>query len=524
MAGSEVENKSLANKVLRGTIIIVAIGILAKIVAFIEEAVLASCLGTTSQSDAYYMVWSIHAMVYPMLSVGIWNVFLPLYKGHLAKKENEKAYNLTNQLLSFLTIISVIVVAILFFFAPVVIALIAPGFDGETRDLCIKLTRISSPMYIFVVAAAVYASVLQSHDKFLGSQIREVVSHIPTIVAAIFFYKMWGIEAMAVSLIIAGILRLLIELPFITWGYKFRIDLRFKSEEFSLVLKRLPSALISAGVSQFNTLVDKAMASTLPTGTVSSLNYGNKLTSVFNGLLSSAIATAMYPQMVELITLKKKEELERLVTKIINLFCVLIIPITFACILFRSELVSAAFERGAFDAQSASATSSIFALYSIGLFFSACNVMINNIFYAYGDTKKAMYINTAYLITNILLNVAFIQVWGGDGLALATSLSAVVSFFVRLILVKKYVSLKKALLLLTGVKVLAASVMACFIPRVLFWYCSANKFVVLGVSAAMGVVIYLAMVKLLKIEEVGDIVRLIKGKFSKKDTGEQAGS
>ena len=520
MDGINSDKKSVANKVLRGTIIVMIIGLLAKIAAFVEEAVLAAYLGTTFQSDAYYMVWGIHTMFYPMLSVGIWSVFLPLYKSHLAKDEKEKAYALTNQLISFLTIISVFAVALLFIFAPAVVSVAAPGFSGETRELCIKLTRISSPMYIFLVIAAVYASILQCHDRFLGSQIREVVSHVPTIVAAIFFYRVWGIEAMAISLIVAGILRLLIELPFVTWGYKFRADLHFKSQEFSLLLRRLPPALVSAGVAQFNALVDKAMASTLPEGNVSSLNYGYKLTNVFSGFLSAAISTALYPQMVELIALKKKEELGRLMTKIINLFCILMVPVTLACILFRSELVSAAFERGAFDGNSASAASGVFALYSLGLFFSACNTLFNNVFHGYGDTKKAMYINTAYLITNILLNIAFIQIWGANGLALATSLSTIVSFFIRFVLLKQYVVLKRGYLCITWTKVMLASAVACIIPRSLFWLCDANKYLVLISSASMGCVLYLGMIKLLRIRELSDLVGLVKQKFIKRQKKE----
>ena len=64
----------------------------------------------------------------------------------------------------------------------------------------------------------------------------------------------------------------------------------------------------------------------------------------------------MYPQMIEMISLDKKEELGRLIVKIINIFCVLMFPITLACVLFRTELVSAVFQRGAFDASSTALT------------------------------------------------------------------------------------------------------------------------------------------------------------------------
>lgn len=507
--------KDIGKKIFKGMIVIVLVRLLAKLTSFIAEAILAAYLGTTYQSDAYYMVASVQNVIYPMLSVGIWKVFLPIYKSHMAKGEMENAYKLTNKSLSFFTVITLVVVTILLAFAPLIVSVVAPGFEGETRELCIKLVRLSAPMYVFIVASAIYASILQCHDKFLGSQIREVASHIPTIIAAIFFYKRYGIEVMAIALVAAGVLRLLIELPFVNWGYKFKPDFKFKTNEFALMLKRLPSALISAGITELNTLVDKAMASTLPTGTISGLNYGHKLMNVFSGLLSSAIATAMYPQMIELITLDKKDELGRLVVKIINIFCVLMFPITLACVLFRTELVSAVFQRGAFDTSSTTLTASVFALYCLGLFFIACNTVISNIFYGHGDTKTAMYISISNLGINVVLNLILIHLWGVNGLAVATSLSAIITFFVRLRFAEKYVKLDNKKMAITAIKVLIAAAIACMIPRVIFWIHPMNKYLTLIMSAVIGVVAYLLMVKILKVNEINDLVGLLKRKLKK---------
>ncbi len=505
-----MNDKSTGSKLLRGTVIIVYIGIIAKVASFFTEAVLAAYLGTTYQSDAYYMVSSVKAVIYPMLSIGIWNVFLPLYKGHIVKTEIEIADILTNKTLSFFTAISLVVVFIQIAFAPLLVSIIAPGFVGETRSLCIKLVRISAPMYVFIIASAVYASMLQCHNKFFGSQIREVASHIPTIIAAIFFYKTYGIEAMALALVASGFLRLLIELPFVDWGYKYKIDFKFRSQEFSIMLKRLPSAFLSAGVAQLNTLIDKAMASTLPEGTISGLNYGHKLMNVFSGFLTSAIATALYPQMVELIALDNKDELSKLLVKIINIFCVVMLPLTLACVLFRTELVFAVFQRGAFDSNSSALTASVFALYCLGIFFISCNTVISNIFYGFGNTKTPMYIGIANLGINVALNLALIHLWGVNGLALATSITAFITFFIRLRAVRSYINLRSRMMVKVGIKVLIASIIACGIPRAIFWIHPINQYFTLSISAGIGVFIYLVVVKLLKIHEIEYLIGLLR--------------
>ena len=506
-------NQSISNRIFKGTLIVVSVGIIAKLTAFLAEAVLAAYLGTTYQSDAYYMITSVHAVIYPMMSVGIWQVFLPLYKGHITKSENDAAHSITDKTLSFFFLISLGVVVLLLVFAPIVVSVVAPGFKGDTKELCIKLVRLSSPMYFFIVASAVYASVLQCHNKFLGSQIREVASHIPIILAAVLFYKNSGIEALAIALVFAGVLRLLVELPFVNWGYRYKPDLNLKGEEFALMLRRLPSALVSAGVAQLNTLIDKAMASMLPTGTVSCLNYGNKLMNVFSGLVSSAIATATYPQIIELIALDQKEELGKMLTKIINTFSVLMFPITLACILFREELVSAVFERGAFNSQSTALTASVFALYCLGLFFVAVNMVMSNVFYGHGDTKTPMYISMANLAVNVVLNIVLISIWGVNGLALATSLSAIISFFLRMRAARKYVHMNHLGMLITTGKVLVASTVACSVPRIVFWIQPVNKYLLLVSSTLIGVGVYYLLVKLLKVPEVDELLSLINKKI-----------
>jgi putative peptidoglycan lipid II flippase len=282
-----------------------------------------------------------------------------------------------------------------------------------------------------------------------------------------------------------------------------------------LILKRLPSALISEGVTQINTLIDKQMASTLPEGTISALNYGHRLMNVFSGLLSTAIATALYPQMIELIALKKEDELSKLITKIVNIFSILMIPVTLACVLFRTELVAVVFQRGSFDEASTALTSGVFALYSVGIFFIACNTVINNLFYGYGNTKTPMIISIVNLVINVVLNFALIFLWGVNGLALATSLSAVIAFFIRFIAAKKYIAFEWKRMAVTGMKATAAAVIACMVPRAAFWLYPMNRYLVLIVSAGAGVGIYLALLKLFRVTELRDIVLLLKRKMKR---------
>lgn len=507
--------KSTGSNIFKGTLIILMVSILTKFVSFIAEAVMAYYVGTTYKSDAYHMIAGVHTVIYPMLSIGIWKVFLPLYKSHIAQNEIETADALANKSITFFTLISTVIVGLLIVFAPLVVTLVAPGFEGETKELTAKLVRISAPMYIFIIAAGVYASMLQCRNKFFGSQIRMLVSHIPTIIAAIFFYKRFGIEAMAIALVVSAVLRLLTVLFFVDWGYRFKPDFRLKDREFVLMCKRMPSALLGAGVTQLNSLVDKVMASGLPEGTISSLDYGHRLMKVFGGMISSAINTAMYPQIVELISHGKKDELNSLLIRILSLYALITFPVSLSCVLFRTEIASAVYERGAFNADSTKLVAEIFAFYCISLFVAAANTTLNDLFYAYGDTKTPMVLATTALLANIVFNLILIKLMGVKGLVLSTSLISMVNFVIRIVLARKYVKLKVFELLRTAIKIALCSIIACLIPRVFFWIFPANKFIVLIASAAAGVPVYYLLTRLLRVNEIDDLLAMLKKKLKK---------
>lgn len=513
-----MSEKSLSGKLFRGTMIIIFVSILGKLSSFLTEAVLANYFGTSAQGDAFYMVTSIQYVIYPMLSVGIWNVFLPIYKDKLTTGAKKEADSLANRVITTFTIVSVIAVVLLFLLSDGVVAIMAPGFENETKALCAKLVRISSPMYVFILASAVYAAILQCHDRFFGSQIREVASHIPIIVTAIIFYPKFGINSLAVALIFGGCLRLLIQLPFINWNYRFRPSFK-KSEEYTLLRKRFPPALIGAGVKQVNPVIDKMMASHLAEGSVSGLNYGVRLTNVFSGLLSSAVGTAMYPQIVELVALKKRKELSNMMAKLVRIFGALMIPITFACILFREEIVSVAFQRGSFGEASVALTAGTFACYSIGLFFTACNTVLENVFYGSGDTKTAMYLSIASMLINVGLNLTLMYFFGINGLALATSLSAIIVFAIRGKLLGKYVDMKWFHIVIKLGKVLLASAIACGISKWLICVISLNRYVELLLACATGVAIYSIECHFFRIDELKELMNLFFRRLKKKDTG-----
>ena len=461
------KDKTKETSIANATFVILLVAIASKLASFIVEAVLAAFLGASAIGDAYYMISGIQQVLYPMLSVGIWKVFLPQYEKTLSLEGTDQADALANKALFAFTAASILFSALLAIFSGPITALVAPGFDDQTSSLCAKLVCITSPMYIFIIVSSVYATMLQCHNQFFASQVREIATHAPLIIAALLFFDLFGVWALAGGLLVGALVRLLVEIPFIKWGYRFRLDFHINTPEMRSMAGQMPSALLASGADQITILVNKIIASMQVAGTVSILNYASKLQNVFIGLFSSAVLTASYPRIAKYVGNNDELALSTLLEKIICTMAIFLLPISIASFVLGEDLVVVLFQRGAFDADASAATSIAFICYAAGLLFSALFALFNNVFYAFGKAKSSMVSSFISMGSNVVLCILLANFFGAAGLALSASLSYLIASCWQIFKTRKLVHLNWREILVEVVKSVVSSC-AAILPLIAF--------------------------------------------------------
>jgi len=503
----------MSSKTVKNVGIILGCSISAKILSYVWEATLAAFLGASDQADALYMTTSIFGILYPILDLGIWKVFLPTYKAKLVEKDESGVERVANISITFFFMISIALVLFLIVCAHPLVMIMAPGFEGEKREITIQYLRISAPTYFLMASTSVIGAMLQCHGRFLGSQLREIGSHVSRIVYLFVFFRFMGIYAAVTAYIVGSVFRLLVQLPFINWKWKFKPNFHFKDKDIVPMIKGLPAVALTAAISHINGMVDRIVASGSATGSVACLNYGHKLMNVFSGTISTAIGTAVYPTMIQHIAEKKTDKLKELLINVISALEFFIIPLSCFCILFSKEMVTVAFQRGAFDASAVSLTSGVFTGYCIGMLFLGISTIVTNVFYGYGDTKTTLYITIIGIAINVALDLLLVNLLGVFGLALATSLSAVIGVCIRFIFLKRYIVIGYKALLIESAKILGLSIIACGIPYVLVTFLlKLNVYVSLILSAAICGGIYFGLSYVFKIRTLSFVKSLIKKK------------
>ena len=157
------------------------------------------------------------------------------------------------------------------------------------------------------------------------------------------------------------------------------------------------------------------------------------------GIFAIAVGTVLLPSLSKSYAQKEIKAFTEQLENAFKLIFFLAIPSLIGLILFASPLLATIFQRGAFlwsDVQQASLSLIGF---SLGLpFFMAMKVLVPA-FFSRQNTKTPMLIAFLSLLINICLNylLAFYFGLGHLGLAIASSISAIVSVIILSFILKR---------------------------------------------------------------------------------------
>ena len=316
----------------------------------------------------------------------------------------------------------------------------------------------------------------------------------------------------------------LFQLPYaIKAGYKYVPIINIKDKYIKKMAWLIMPVLIGVAVNQVNTLVDRTLASTLPVGTVSALNYSNKLTSFVIAIFITSISSVIYPILSQLSSENNKERFTSSVIKSINCVIILVLPITVGTIVLALPIVRVLFERGAFGANATYLTALALAMYSIGMVAYGLRDVLGKIFYSLQDTKTPMVNGVIAMAMNMIMDVVFIKFWGLAGLTLATSLSSMACIMLLFRSLKKkigYFGQDKI------VRATAKSLVASLIMGAVAYYSyhymirfthtgGETEFIVLMVAVTLAAAVYGGLIMLFKVDEIRIVTDVVKRRLKR---------
>ena len=508
------------SKVAKSTIGLMLATIIAKILGFGRELVLASYYGTSMYSDAYLTAVNIPIVIFGILGSTLNTVLIPMYFDVNSRLGEKNALNFINNVFNIVIFICVILSIAGLLFTEQLVKVFAIGFEGQILKVAVDFTRVMIIGLVFIGLSYVMTSYLQIKNNFVIPGLISVPKNIITIgfivISVIYdpYMMIWGA-------LIGIIIEYLFQLPFaMSRGYKYKFYISLKDENIKKMCFLIGPVLIGVAVNQINVMVDKTLASTLIEGSISALNYANKLTGFVMALFITSISIVIYPVLSKLSSEENIEKFIKSVYQSINIVILLVMPISIGAIVLSNPIVKILFERGAFDSKATSMTAIALVMYSIGIIGIGLRDVLGKIFYSLQDTKTPMINGVIAMSMNILLNIILKKYLQLAGLALATSISAIICILLLFKSLKKKIGyFGEDKIINTTFKSIISSIIMGIITYFTYSFLNnilhsgfVNEVISLVVSIGIGAIVYGILIIVLKVEEVN----LIKDTISKR--------
>src|SRR5215471_15606879 len=417
--------------------------LVSRVFGFIRDILTAAILGAGPVADAFFVAQRLPNLFRSLFAEGAFSAaFVPLFAGTMAEHGKEPARVFAEDALAVLLTALLGFVLLGEIFMPTVMDIIAPGFSAEPDkfDLAVDLARITFPYLLFIALVALQGGVLNSIDRFAAAAATPVLLNL-FLIAALLLMRRFGWRdgrALAWAITAAGFAQFLwLMLACERAGLALRLPLPRLTAGVRRTLAVMAPGTIGAGVTQLNLLISTALASLLPSGSVSYLYYADRLNQLPLGVVGIAVGTAILPPLSRQLRLGQAADAVATQNRGLELALLLTLPAAVALALLAGPILSVLFQRGAFGVTDTAATAAALAAYAVGLPAFVLVKVLAPAFFARHDTATPVKVAIAAMMANLCLTLLLMQFLAHVGIALATTAAGWINALTLLVLLMR---------------------------------------------------------------------------------------
>jgi putative peptidoglycan lipid II flippase len=539
---------------------IVSIAVMfSRVLGLLREMIFSYFFGAGFLYDAYVVAFRIPNVLRDLFAEGALSVaFVKVFTDYQINKSEKEAWRLASLVLNLLAVVMSVICIVGIIFSKQFVGLIAAGFSPEKAALATTLTQIMFPFIMLVALAALAMGVLNTKGVFGVPASASTVFNIVSILfgLGLAYYlsgggwskspdknlipdvaSQWAIIGMAIGTLIGGAAQFFMQVPsLLRVGFRFSPVLSFADEGVRKVMALMGPAIIGTSAVQINVMLNTYFVSGIE-GAQGWLSYSFRLMQLPIGLFGVAVGTAAIPVMSRLAAEGKTKEFRDTISSSMNLVFLMTLPSACGLVVLGEPIVRLIYERGAFSSTATSMTAAALAGYAIGLTGYAAIKILSPAFYALNDAKTPMVISLVSIAVN-LVGAYGMREWlshygvtpetpggyGHVGVALATSLVALVNFFtLALILRGRIKRLNGRDVMFSFVKIAAASALMSAAAYGVYRLLTHNfgtaglwiQLIEAFVPIATGAIAFAIAAKLLRVRELEQVFGIMRRRFAR---------
>ncbi|MDT0395947.1 lipid II flippase MurJ [Streptomyces sp. DSM 41636] len=430
-SGAPHDEKGAASRrfLARAAIGTAVLSIAGSVLGLVRDQSLARLFGAGSETDAFLVAWTVPEIAATLLiEDGLAIALIPAFSVALARRARgvpgDPVRELVRATLPRLCLAFAAVAALVAAGAPYLVRALAPGLaDPRLAVDCTRLTALS----LLAFGLAGYCSAaLRAHRRFFAPAAIYVAYNTGIVATMFLLGGEWGVRSAAVGVVVGGCLMVAVQLPSLWRQLRSPAPVPAATagpaaDERPMRLALIAAVLLFALCRQSQVLVERFLASSLPAGAISHLNYAQKVAQI-PMTLSLMVCTVTFPVVARALadgdTRRARARVER---DLVLASCVVLAGMC-AVLACAPQMIGLLFQRGAFTAADTAATAEVMRVYALGLLGQTLvGALVRCYFSAGRPSWYPLAVMAAGIAATSLIGAATVGRWGVAGIAAANA-------------------------------------------------------------------------------------------------------
>ncbi len=494
-----------------------------RVLGLLREVLLAA-LFDKFITDSWSAAFRVPNLFRRLLGEGSLSVsFIPVFvEAHL--ESDVRAKNLVNSMYTLLLVILSVITALGLVFPEAILSFVLdPSYIAQTEKylITVQMAQIMFLFLFFISSFAFFMGILNALGEFFLPALAPTLWNLSMVVATIWPHDHTAKSGrqLAWGVVIGGVLQCLVLVPaLMKKNYLPKLQFNFFNKDALKVFKNMVPGLIGTGLLQFTTIVNLRFSSSLAEGTISYINYIDRLIELPLSIISVSLGTALLPSLSKLWSQNNPKKMAAESKKFLELNLLVSISAAAGLYSLAYPIIDLLFGRGRFTANDVLISSEILKTYCWILVFSSAVRVLAPSYYAVKNTWFPAVVSAFALAVHLVLAPLLMKKFGVHGLMISTTTTAALNmifllgFFKFFITDFKYLDFFKntAKFIFLGLCVFATA------QSYYLFFESMYHFIALTMALVLSGIVFVFVGRMLGIELIQELLSRMLSRFKKR--------
>jgi putative peptidoglycan lipid II flippase len=497
------------------------------VAGLVREIVAASYFGVSGAMSAFTIAFQFPNLIRALFAdAALQGAFVPVFTELLEKGKRREAFHVASSLFFLICLVLGAVTALFMLLAPVIMPLLAPGFDSELEDLMVGLSRVMFPIVLLLAVSGLIVGMLNSFGHFSVPALAPLAWNIVIIAALVGLVPVFPEEdeiyAYAIGVLLGTIVQLVMPIPWLRGrGGRFTVAFDFRNPHVVRVLKLMLPVTLTLGLINFSLLINSFFGTLVSDEAPAAIDKAFRIYMLPQGLFSVAIATILFPTLARYAARADFDSLRRTMANGVRQIAMLLIPRAVIMAVLAEPITRLVYERGEFDAAATDLVAEAMLWWAFSLPFQGVSLLFSRTYFSLQKPWTTTALAGGNLVVNAIVAAALYEPFGVGGIVIGTVVATVGLSIAQGLMLRPDLDGVEGRETLTAA---AYMLVAGLFQGMLSWAtwkvlddllgrALIAQAVSVGVAIAVGLAAYAALVRAMELDEARQIQRLFAGRL-----------